>query len=95
MGNLCCCFPGTSESNPIIDADARRRAAEAAENRLRSYEQSAHGRAAKRIAEANAREKALAARGGGGEPALDGRLAEITGVVEDRPGACGARLLQW
>eukprot|EP00965_Chrysotila_dentata_P192047 6174938-Pleurochrysis_carterae.AAC.2 len=72
MGALCCCLPKEEvSSNPMLDQEARMRAALAAESRLRSFENSAQGRAAKKVAQAHARQNIDARRGGGGgEPAL-------------------------
>jgi len=67
MGN-CWCFARQESSDPMLDREARARAAEAAEQRLQSYEQSAAGRAAKK-AQANAeREKAASRNGRSAEP---------------------------
>ena len=63
MGNCCPCLqPKEPEASwpardPILDAEARRAAAEAAESRQRAFEASAQGRAVKRVTEAAAREK--------------------------------------
>ncbi|KAL1526959.1 hypothetical protein AB1Y20_015648 [Prymnesium parvum] len=68
MGGVCCCLGGReSGSDPILDAEARARAAEAAQRRQEQYENSAAGRAAKRAAEKAERERrAPPVRGGEG-----------------------------
>lgn len=59
MGTVCCCLRDSdSDTNdPILDAQARARAAEAAQRRQQQYEQSAVGRAAKKAAEKSQRER--------------------------------------
>ena len=58
---LCCLGDREGDRDPILDAEARARAAEAAQNRQESYANSAAG---KREAKARARD-AAASRGGG------------------------------
>jgi hypothetical protein len=66
MGNVCPCLDRPEyESNPILDQQARARAAEAAAARQAAYDNSAAGRAAKKSALAAEREKKAAAAGRG------------------------------
>ena len=53
MGALCCClsYRDSETNDPIMDAEARARAAEAAQRRQEQFENSAAGRAAKRQVE--------------------------------------------
>lgn len=59
MGALCCCLPRTDDDprDPLLDREARARAAEAAQARLDQYNETP---AAKRAQKAAAREKAAA-----------------------------------
>ena len=68
MGGACsCCFGSRDEdaSDPILNSQARARAAEAAEARQAAYDNSAQGRAAKKSAEKAEREKRSGAAGRG------------------------------
>ena len=57
---LCCCLTGdrnSDSSDPILDAQARQRAADAAQRRQQQFESSAHGKAAKKQHERIERER--------------------------------------
>jgi len=62
MGNFCCCFSFGGEDEPSPEeqrdmAEARVRAAQAAEARQKQFEDSPQGRAAKRAVEMAQKEK--------------------------------------
>ncbi len=74
LAGLCgCCFSQRNiETNPIMDAEAKKRAAEAAEQRYAKFESSAHGKAAKRSDQALAAERQRSREGRGGPDLVAG-----------------------
>ena len=75
MGQCLCCFPSRDgDRDPMLDAEARARAAEAAQSRHETYSNSAVG---KREAKARAKEQASAARGGLSNDAHNQRINDI------------------